>query len=933
ATKPPLRAGWRRGMLWRGRDVTHETVSRSCLVLAAHPDDETLGCGATILRKRTAGTKVWVVIATDGSGSHRSSHISAQELVSIRAQEAAEACALLDVPAEALIRFGYPDTRLRDHLPELVTRLRKLIAELQPDEILVTSHLDQNVDHQALARAVRLARDAAPEGCRIAEYPIWYWADGPWLHRSEDRPLAVRLADFWRDPLVSVARLRPELVAIDGLAGRKRDALLSYRSQTTNLTGEPGWATFDPSFIASFLDTHEVFFPLDDKPTYMGFSDRFLDDRPPGQVIGSTTSSGERRGGVDAERRIGIDHGALRIQPLVQPGWGRAGIAYGPFERLPGLTLTASVLNGHNASRSDPRREGRRARLRRWARELPQVRLRRPEHDDNLAVGWFPQPAPADPLAGGNGMIMHSASTLNGELRAHAAGRQMRIHRGVQNLPIQYVVALRERGAIYYAASVAGASGLTGHPHMRPAGIDHLSAEPVLHAGVHQCIVGEVGYRADTRVPEIRVGMVPELERWYATAQAADRLRGSGPLAQSAAETGEVWEASGTLLRSSDGLRGGEDGGTALLRPSAPCGLVHAVVQTGSDGGRAGLVWRADEAGACWRVQVDDRKAELAIHEEGTSSVVASSQDWKLRPNHLHALQILDDGATFGVHLDGELLFGRWLADPRGADARGVGITLGGATDIRVRDFEAHRRAVPIPPAIDLGPFWAERGTLPWIVEGFAGLPADLAGGRTQDGNREWRRVLGRGAIDRTGQGGARVRADRQHPNPGRTAYVVDWHDPTFADVEVEITPPGTARGQGENGRGGIVLWQDEDNYLIVNTWLDDLPRHDGSAISAFYIAQGKEDMYDAVWSNVGRMVTWGARYRLRVACDGERFLTWLNGEPVLYRALVDIRRDAPRLALRAVGLTANWEWGDDTGSVFHRFTARAKGADPGARA
>ncbi len=276
---------------------------------------------------------------------------------------------------------------------------------------------------------------------------------------------------------------------------------------------------------------------------------------------------------------------------------------------------------------------------------------------------------------------------------------------------------------------------------------------------------------------------------------------------------------------------------------------------------------------------------------------------------------------------------------PRQAEGDGVGISVAGTT-VRVRDFEAHPRSMPIPPALDLGALWARRGTRPQMVEEFAGSPADLAGdaspgppadlaGAATPAQRRWRRALGSGVIERTGQGDARVRATRQQPNPGRTAYVVDWHDPTFADVEVEITPPGSARGQGENGRGGIVLWQDEDNYLIVNTWLDDLPRHDGSSVSAFLMAHGSEDMYDAVWSNVGRAVTWGERYRLRVSCDGERFLVWLNDEPVLYRALADIRPDAPRLALRGVGLAVNWEWGDDTGSVFHRFVARDGGSEP----
>jgi hypothetical protein len=96
-------------------------------------------------------------------------------------------------------------------------------------------------------------------------------------------------------------------------------------------------------------------------------TDRFEDERPSGTVIGSETTDGSRRGGIDRERIIGIDHGALRMQPLLKTGWARCGIAYGPFERRHGRTFGVFMLNGHNTSQAEHLAEGLRLRLWRWA--------------------------------------------------------------------------------------------------------------------------------------------------------------------------------------------------------------------------------------------------------------------------------------------------------------------------------------------------------------------------------------------------------------------------------------------------------------------------------------------------------------------------------------------------------------------------------------
>ena len=94
--------------------------------------------------------------------------------------------------------------------------------------------------------------------------------------------------------------------------------------------------------------------------------DTFADDRPAGTVIRSCTATGARRLGSDVEHQVSIDGGALRFQPLVTPGWGRQGIAYGPFRRTSGLMLAVSITNGHNTSQGGCIPESFAKRIARW---------------------------------------------------------------------------------------------------------------------------------------------------------------------------------------------------------------------------------------------------------------------------------------------------------------------------------------------------------------------------------------------------------------------------------------------------------------------------------------------------------------------------------------------------------------------------------------
>ena len=92
----------------RARFLTEDALKRSAIVFAPHPDDETLGCGGTIIKKRQAGAKISIVFMTDGRTSH--GHLmDINELTTRRVEEAVGV--LREAPALAQDRGARPCAR------------------------------------------------------------------------------------------------------------------------------------------------------------------------------------------------------------------------------------------------------------------------------------------------------------------------------------------------------------------------------------------------------------------------------------------------------------------------------------------------------------------------------------------------------------------------------------------------------------------------------------------------------------------------------------------------------------------------------------------------------------------------------------------------------------------------------------------------------
>lgn len=161
-------------------ELLHVGRGDHAVVIAAHPDDETLGIGGTLHQLGRAGTAVTIIVATDGEAAYGDDGPPPAELAGRRRAELVEAMLALGLTAD--IRFlGLPDGHLSSHEAELTDAVSAVlhdvarqidVAAAQPRTVVLATWLnDPHPDHAAVGRAARTA--ALASGCDLWWYPIW----------------------------------------------------------------------------------------------------------------------------------------------------------------------------------------------------------------------------------------------------------------------------------------------------------------------------------------------------------------------------------------------------------------------------------------------------------------------------------------------------------------------------------------------------------------------------------------------------------------------------------------------------------------------------------------------------------------------------------------------------------------------------------------
>lgn len=138
---------------------------KTIMIVAAHPDDEVLGCGGTIARFASEGAMIHVIFLADGV-SARTKHDGMDEQIALIARQKAANAASQVLGVQSVIFGNFADNRMDAvHLLEIIQFVEKQVSHYKPEMILTHHAGDLNVDHRLVHQAVVTASRPQPGQC------------------------------------------------------------------------------------------------------------------------------------------------------------------------------------------------------------------------------------------------------------------------------------------------------------------------------------------------------------------------------------------------------------------------------------------------------------------------------------------------------------------------------------------------------------------------------------------------------------------------------------------------------------------------------------------------------------------------------------------------------------------------------------------------
>ena len=258
------------------------------LIVAPHPDDESLGCGGLIALLRDLGRQVHVLFVSDGSASHPNSlKFRGEKLTQLRHREALSALEILGVNEAATTFLNLPDSRVpntwQEGFTEAVTAVGKILSEIRPTSVFTPWRRDVHHDHIATTAIIHKAVEQMENPPRVIEYPVWVWDA-----ESHDKAPTDGEMIAWK-------------LDVSGVRDRKTKAVFAHVSQTTDLIDDdPGGFVLSADQISRYTGDHEIFFepkpPAEDStltPSY--FEGMYEREEDPWEFATSEYEAGKYR--------------------------------------------------------------------------------------------------------------------------------------------------------------------------------------------------------------------------------------------------------------------------------------------------------------------------------------------------------------------------------------------------------------------------------------------------------------------------------------------------------------------------------------------------------------------------------------------------------------------------------------------------------------
>ncbi|KFZ31362.1 GlcNAc-PI de-N-acetylase [Pseudidiomarina salinarum] len=136
-------------------------MSKIVLVIAAHPDDEAIGCGGTIARHINEGDAVYALFMTNGVDARQRTFSRDAEIRNEAAEAAKDALGVKEY-----FYNDFPDNQLDNvALLDIIQSIEKVISKLQPQVVYTHHNGDLNIDHRRTHEAVMTACRPQPDFC------------------------------------------------------------------------------------------------------------------------------------------------------------------------------------------------------------------------------------------------------------------------------------------------------------------------------------------------------------------------------------------------------------------------------------------------------------------------------------------------------------------------------------------------------------------------------------------------------------------------------------------------------------------------------------------------------------------------------------------------------------------------------------------------